>query len=302
MAISRVSKYVGCLLLVGVLSGCIDHRNPSITPGATDARLRVKTITEELPDNKSWISQLSYDGQGRLVSILAFQTPDSTVARVERTTYQYDGNNLLTQVQRRIVTRQPLSPLSEETYTYTYNGTGQVASLAHAPSGRQLSFGSYSADGKPSSYSRPGSLSGLIISGGGSFTFTGSNLTMHSERLSVRRLGDPPSAPDYGYSFQRTFTYDDRINPFYGVFIIPAPGVDPGGAFPGSPNAFTNTYYGGTDNALTLSPNNVLTQVTTNSNTIVYQYQYNVANLPTARAKTVDGVLAETLRFTYEGY
>ncbi len=282
--------------------GCIDHRNPSITPGATDVRLRVKTITEELPGNKSWISQFSYDGQNRLASILAFQTPDSTVARVERTTYQYDGNNLLTQAQRRIVTRQSFSPLSEETYTYTYNSIGQVAFLAHAPSATQLSFSSYSADGKPSSYSRPFQLSGLITSGGGSFTFTGSNLTMQSDRLSIRRSGDSPSSPDFGYSFQRTFTHDDRINPFYGVFIIPAPGVDPGGALSGGANAFTNTYYGGTDNVLTLSPNNVLTQVTTNSTTTVYQYQYNGANLPTRRITTVDGSVTQTLNFTYETY
>ena len=282
--------------------GCFDHRNTPVAPGETTARLRVKTITQELPDNKSWISQFSYDGQNRLALILAFQTPDSTVARVERTTYQYDGNNLLTQAQRRIVTRQPLSPLREATYTYRYNSIGQVVSLIHAPSDRQLSFGSYSADGKPSSYSRPGSLSGLIISGGGSFTFTGSNLTMHSERFSVRRLGDPPSAPDYGYSFQRTFTHDDRINPFYGVFIIPAPGVDPGGAFPGYANAFTDTYFGGTDNVLTLSPNNVLTQVTTNNSTTVYQYQYNGANLPTRRITAVEGSVTQTLNFTYETY
>lgn len=284
--------------------GCFDHRNMLVAPGETTARLRVKTITQELPDNKNWISQLSYDGQGRLASILAFQTPDSTVARVERTTYQYDGNNLLTQAQRRIVTRQPFSPLSGETYTYTYNSLGQVESLSQSTSTARLTM-NYSADNKLSGYGRSISIGGLSSSGGGSFTFVASDLTKVTERLSIFRTGGAPSSPDLGYSVGKTFTYDDKLNPFYGVFIIPAAGTGPAGMYSGSYNP-SYTYFGGIDNTLNLSPHNVLTEVFSNGVTATYQYQYNTTGLPTVRVKTTSGpnipTAVETLRFDYESY
>jgi len=300
MVITRVSVCLSSLLLAVFLLSCADHLVPIATPGATAARLRVKTITQDLPDNKTWVSQLSYDPQGRLASILAFQTPDSSVARVERTAYQYDTQNRLTQAQRSIVTRQSFNPLDGELYTYTYNSNGQVSSLRQSSS-TVVVTPNYSSDNKPTTYGRSISVSGLTSSGGGgSFTFTSGNLTKSTERLSVFRSGGGPS-PDFGYSVEKSFTYDAKLNPFYGVFVIPAPGAGPAGFYSGSYNPYY-TYFGGIDNTLNLSLNNVLTEVTSTGVSSSYQYQYNAANLPVTRTTVTNGTTTETLRFTYEAY
>ncbi|CCH53707.1 hypothetical protein BN8_02822 [Fibrisoma limi BUZ 3] len=307
MAAPRLIQHLIVFVLFGgLMFACSDHLNPSITPGSRDVRLRVKTITEELPNNKTWVSQFSYDAQGRLAFILAFQTPDSSVARVERTTYQYNAQNQLTQAQRRIVTRQPAFPLDEETLIYTYTATGQVATL-NSTSTALLSF-NYGVDNKPTGFTRSYiGTGGLRVSGGGGFSYTENNVTAASDRHSIIRLGGPPNTPDFGYSLQKTFTYDDKVNPFFGVFFIPAPGVEPSFyTIPSGNYVAKYTYFGGISNVLTLSKNNVLTEITnglgSNSTSSVYQYQYNAANLPTLRTTLTNGSPTETLRFEYETY
>lgn len=286
-----------CLLVIGEFLGCVDHRIPTVIPGAN--RLRVKTITQQInnPTRVNTVSTFSYDGQGRLSLIRAYQMPDSAVAPVEHTVYQYDTQNRLTQVQHSVVRRGS----NAETYTLTYNGAGQLSSLTHSPSTFGVAL-QYNATNQVSTYSKSISVGGLQSSGGGALTFTGNNLTFASEQFSVFRLGGSPSAPPvYGRSISTTFTFDDKINPFYGVFIIPAPGVFIPFAGSGSLGPFY-TLYGGIDNGFNLSQNNVLSVTNANGPTILYSYTYNAANLPTSRTTTTSNAISEILSYEYEPY
>lgn len=285
------------LLLVVELVGCKD--NSTVVTPDTD-RLRMKTITRQITSSASVssVSAFSYDGQGRLSSIMAYQLPDSLVAPVEKTLYQYDTQNRLVQVQHAVVRRGSNS----ETYTLTYNAAGQLTQMANSPSTFTITP-QYNSANQVSGYSRGIGVGGLRSSGGGSFTFTGNNLTGATEDFKVFRSGESPSAPPvYSRLTSTTYTYDDKLNPFYGVFIIPAPGVFL--PFASSPGALSPFYmlYGGLDNTLNLSQNNVLSAVDGNATTTRYSYTYNAANLPTSRTTTTNSTVTEVLRFDYESY
>ncbi|WP_229374917.1 hypothetical protein [Fibrella rubiginis] len=149
-----------------------------------------------------------------------------------------------------------------------------------------------------------------MSTGGGSFTFTGGNLTAVSETFSVFRAGEPSGVPPvYSRALQVTYTYDvSGINPFYGNFIIPAPGV----FLPaGSTSLFGPFYtlYGGIDNPFNLSPRNVETALIvsgTGTTDTRYSYSYNAVGLPTSRTTNVvngtQQLTTEVLRYTYESY
>ncbi|MVM35968.1 hypothetical protein GO755_38500 [Spirosoma sp. HMF4905] len=293
MNTTRLLQGLGSLLLFISFFGCTDHRIPSVTPGAT--RLRVKTITQEGSNGTSKVSAFKYDAQGRLSLIIGYQTPDSSTASLENTIFQYDAQNRLTQAQH-----SQIRPGSyTETYTFTYNGAGQVSGLRNMPS----TFGvgiQYNSANQPSTYTKGINVGGLLSSGSGSFTFTGNNVTASSDLFTVTRLGEPSSAPKYGWSANTTFTYDDKINPFYGVFIIPAPGVFLPSAGVGSFGPFY-TYYGGIDNKLNFSQNNVAS-ATDGGVVTLYSYTYNAADLPTKRVTARGNSVVETLYFEYENY
>lgn len=303
---SRILIYF-TFLLIGGLSACSDHRVPAVAPGSTTTRLRVKTLTLDLPDNKAKVSLFRYDAQGRLSSILTYQTPDSTVSEIEYSNYQYDGQNRLTELRREAVLHPRGSgPNLVERYLYTYNAAGRVSEVDNV-NGFSVRL-SYGADNRLVSASRGFRTGGLIISGSDSFTFTGNNLTAYQTGFTIAGHGGPAFS---GGGSSSTFTHDDKINPFYGVYVIPAP----------FPNGFINltfsprlaeTYFGGTDNVLNLSENNVLNRVfavSSGASSVTNQYQYNAANLPTVRVRTTTitnsfgtTVTVETLRFGYESY
>ena len=279
------------LALVGLLS-CQDHRIPDPTPGA--GRLRVKTITQELPDNKAVISAFQYDGQGRLSTILAYQTPDSSVAPVEKTVYQYDSQNRLTQVNRDFIRRGSYT----ERYTLNYNSAGQLAGIGQSPS--QFGVGlQYGSDNRLSGFSKGFSTGGLTYNQNGTFTFTGNNLTYSTIHTRFIRLGEPRPLVDA--TANTTYAFDTKINPFYGVFIIPAPGVFGPNPIFGNIEPYY-TYYGGIDNFLNASQNNVLSAVTEGGTTTLYSYTYNAANLPTKRVTATGSSVTETLYIEYEAY
>lgn len=124
-----------------------------------------------------------------------------------------------------------------------------------------------------------------------------------SEDFKVFRSGESAAAPPAYYRLtSTTYTFDDKLDPFYGVFIIPAPGVFL--PFASSPGALSPFYmlYGGIDNTLNLSQNNVLSAVSSNGTTTQYSYTYNAANLPASRTTTLNSVVTEVLRFGYESY
>lgn len=283
------------LLLVGELSSCIDHRIPVVTPGVN--RLRVKTITQQLTGNASLsiVSAFSYDNQNRLSSILAYQLPDSTAAPVELSVYQYDAQNRLTQLNRNTVRRG----INAELYVYTYNGLGQVGNIMYR-NNLSTSFGgtfslspTYNAVNRVTGAGKSYGTGGLIINEADVVTFTGNNLTAFSANSTGTGMG----APLPPQSLSVTFTHDSNVNPFYGVFVIPAPLVyaaAPSGIIP------FYTYYGGIVNLFNLSQNNVLSAVTSSGATTTYAYTYNASNLPVTRITTVGGSVAEVLRYDYE--
>ncbi|GAB3755336.1 hypothetical protein [Spirosoma pomorum] len=116
-----------CLFVASEFMGCSDHQGQVVTPGVN--RARVKTITQVTGTaSVSMISAFSYDVQGRLNLITAYQLPDSAVAPVENTMYQYDSQSRLIQVRHTVVRRGANS----ETYTLTYNSANQVAELSNS--------------------------------------------------------------------------------------------------------------------------------------------------------------------------
>ncbi|QMW05277.1 hypothetical protein [Spirosoma foliorum] len=281
------------LLLVGFF-GCKDHLNPAIAPG--DSRIRIKTITQDGGSNTSKVSAFKYDAQGRLSLIIGYQALDSSTTSVENTVFQYDSQSRLTQAQHSVVRRGSTT----ETYMFSYNSAGQLSGLLNSPSTYTIGL-QYNTANQVSTYTKAIAVGGLVSSGGGSFTFTGSNLTSSSEKFTVRRIGEPSTFPPvYGRSVNTTYTFDDKINPFYGVFVIPAPGVFLPFAGSGVLGPFY-TYYGGIDNSLNMSQNNV-TSAVAGSTTTFYSYTYNVNNLPIRRITTTGGNVVETLTFEYESY
>lgn len=241
------------------------------------------------------MSAFKYDAKGRLSLIVGYQTPDSSIAPIENTVFQYNDQNRLTQVQHAQVRRGSAS----ETYTLTYNGEGQVVGVQNMPSTVSVTI-QYNAANQPSTYTKGLNVSGLTANGNGSFTFTGNNVTASTDLFVVSRLGEPSSAPKYGWSANTTFAYDTKLNPFYGVFIIPAPGVFLPAAGVGSFGPFY-TYYGGIDNQLNFSQNNVASAINGGVVTL-YSYTYNAANLPTKRVTASGNSVLETLYFDYENY
>lgn len=287
---------------VGLLS-CNDHRIPAVTPGSPTDRLRVKSITQETPDQSARadlakkVSLFSYDMQGRLSSMLTFQTPDSTVAPVELSHYTYDAQNRLTQLRHEIVRRSGADPKPYELYVYDYNMAAQVAKLDY--SNNNLGEGDpiwkvtfqYSPDNWLRSSVKSYNLTPISYTENSEYTFTGKNLT---KVVTATRLFRSPATTITG-SETINFTHDSGLNPFYGVFVIPAPYT-----------AFSNphlgildyyTYYGGFDNVLNLSKNNVISAGST-----TYAYTYNSANLPLTRTTTTDGKVTEILQYDYESY
>ena len=297
--------------MAGGLYTCADHRFPDITPGSTVARLRVKTLTEELPNNLARVSAFRYDGQSRLSSVISYQTPDSSVAPVQYGVYQYDGQNRLTQLRRESVPfprpqSNPFYPV--EQYSYSYNAMGQVSQISYL-NGLTWAYTYNSANQLASAttgYSHPR----FTIEGNLQFTFTGRNLTQTTGGTGIRFQGMPPgSFTGFPGVSSATYTHDDKVNPFYGVYVIPSAlrGFVNILLSPSTPGAL----FGGTDNVLTLSQNNVLSETPPAGSfgeSITYQYQYNAANLPTVRIRTStfpppnNTVTVETLRFEYETY
>ncbi|MDB5239693.1 MAG: hypothetical protein JWP57_318 [Spirosoma sp.] len=317
MTTSRLFTYL-MLFMVGGLLSCSDHPIQSlVTPGSTANRLRVKTLTEDLPNNQTKVSLFRYDVQGRLSQILAYQTPDSTVSAIEYSNYTYDQQNRLTGLRREAV-QYPRPRDNQqnrvEQYIYTYNPAGQLTEINYV-NGFRVGF-SYNSSGQLVSSNRSFSdpIANISLSGSNSFIFTGNNLsTLNSNSFASLR------GPVFSSESVTTYTHDHKVNPFYSVLVIPAPSKGFINLMTGGPAFPVETYFGGVDNVLNLSRNNILSEVTNSTSTqnfinptsstlsTIYQYQYNAANLPTVRTKTTTPALnstvtVETLRFEYESY
>lgn len=304
------------ITLLGV--ACSDHRIPAVSPGLSTTKLRVKSITHltGLPENQVKVSQFQYDDRGRLLTVIAYQVADSSQGPVERNTYQYDGQNRLIQ-HKRIITRPLSYKGTTEQHHLTYNSVGLIDQITYA-----------------NDIDSPGTLK-LIYTYQPQFNHA--NKLTSSAKITSQTFFQN-AFPDYliqadvhlsaiqftgdnltSYHFQNTFatgsllnivdsdnalTYDDKINPFYGIYLIPLPL----GYIQDIRNGFFfyPAYYGGLDNLLIASRNNVLTETTSNAPSLTtYAYTYNGAGLPLTRIKKIltnAASVEEKLRFEFESY
>jgi YD repeat-containing protein len=301
MTTNRFRVHLASLLLVAGLSSCADHLKPEPGPD----RLRVKTLTQTSSDAPGIrkVSTLTYDGQGRLSAILAYQSPDSTLVPVEQNTYQYDALNRLTKHRRQFYRRPLILPSSlpdllYEEEEYVYGPTGPPTQLLYfnntggGPLWYTVDLAYSSTTGRLlSARQRLSPTNGVSYRVYRTFTFTGDNITSVDADYSFCAMGGPCNTG----LVTSAYTFDDKLNPFYGVYVIPIP---TGRVIPVLGGILTTEdYYGGVDNLFNLSRNNVLT-----GNGPVYTYTYNSANLPTSRSTTDRFGLTTTLTFDYETY
>ncbi|WP_138993145.1 DUF4595 domain-containing protein [Larkinella sp. C7] len=284
-----------CLVLTIGFFSCSDHRIPAVSPGSVTDRQRIKKIIREGPDQTAKVSLFQYDTLGRLSSIFTFQTPDSTVSPVETTVFAYNAQNRLTEARRDISERTGSAPFQYEIYTYTLNEAGQVVELRYVNNVSEdniwLVHLQYHPDNRLKGSVKSFDPGGIRYRQTSSYVFTGNNLTAATINEYLFRV-----ITLYDVTRTAVFTYDSKVNPFYGLYIIPAPFT---GRLsdPHSGSLSYYTYYGGVDNLLTLSQNNMLSDGST-----TYTYTYNSSNLPTSRIRATPHESIETLHYEYETY
>ena len=320
MKTTSIIRHLVWVLFAMTLLACSDHRIPADTPGLSNARLRVKTLThvsglsDRQANNVVKVSSFQYDAQGRLSSIVAYQLLDSSSGPVERNTYQYDAQNRLILHQRKI-TRPSFYTGTMEQHQITYNSDGQAATIKYfndtdSPGTLALGFTSSSQFTTANRLQSNQKIlnPAFVLSGGGgvqqradkllsNIIFDGDNLASFHLQAIYNDFGSAISITDSDYKF----TYDDQVNPFYGLYIIPVPTgliIDIRNR-----NYDARTYYGGLDNWQNLSRNNVLKYETYNASAFTYQYTYNAAHLPTSRTIITDyGLTVEKINYEYESY
>lgn len=310
MVVSRLRHYWVLPVLLAVVAACQspqadpDPTNPTSSiaqvavPGSAAARLRVKSIREALSGNNERLTTFTYDRDGRLSGVQAVQTPDSTWATTERNYYQYDAKNQLIKHQHQIVVPTSytlVAPLAEE-HQFDYNTDGQLTEIRYKasngvplrPNQTIVDLSELEASGRLGYVLRPVYDAAKKVIGSqkayywqstsatyvNDYSYTGDLVTGVRTLMTIN--GTTSSPQTYALS------YDTKINPFYGVYVVP-------GYFGGIANLFLNLS--------TLSPNNI-----TRVEGVSYRYEYNSANLPSVRYTVTDDKVIQTLRFTYESY
>ena len=269
-----------------------------------------------LPENQIKVSQFQYDNQGRLSTVIAYQVADSSQGPVERNTYQYDAQNRLIEP-KRVIKRPFFYKGTIEQHQLTYNFAGQVDQITYAndtdspgtlkliytyrpqfnlanklTSSTKLTNPTFFQNAYPQYLIQSDVRLSNVI-------FTSDNLTSYHYQNSFA-TGSLLNTVDS----DNTLTYDDKINPFYGIYLLPIPL----GYIQDIRNGlyFFQAYYGGLDNLFTTSRNNVLTEVTSNAPSLTtYEYTYNSANLPLTRIKRIptnSASVEDKISFEYESY
>ncbi|GLU57092.1 hypothetical protein [Dyadobacter frigoris] len=287
METNGILKWFFVLLFTLVLS-CTDHLPPQ--------NLRIKSITQTLPNSNGVanITEFNYDNAGRLSYLKSYQTPDSNAAVRATTIYTFDGNNMLLAVTRNF------SDLKTEKYQFTYNQAGQINKLDYMATADDVYNMTFEYNGNLLAGSkRKFSFSSVSFDKSIIYNFSNDNLGSAS---SITTFTKNVSSVTNSVS---TYTYDDKINPFYGNFIIPAPN---GPARPSQGNFNYYTYYGGIDNFLSLNRNNIVSESIAENYNATYEYTYNIQGLPLSRITRKKngpqdaGFVDETLVFVYETY
>jgi len=281
-----------CSILPLVLISCTDHHEPGLD------KMRVRTLTREIPAEPGvkYISLLQYDSQGRLGTVFSYQTPDSAISQTQTSSYQYDQQGRLSQMDRT------LSQGGSERYVYSYDQTGKSSKIRYTGADNEFydfTF-NYDSDGSLLSTRRYFNyFSALSFEQVHAYTFSLGNVSSLVSTTTVVK-----AVP--GTSIVATLlVYDGHPNPFYGVVLIPAPTKI--GA-PSTGNFGQYTYYGGIDNFLHMSKNNLVLSLVKGFSQTSYEYTYNASGLPVSRRTLVKAmldqpaVLLETLLYEYENY
>lgn len=283
-----------CLALILVSLSCTEHENPEPQP----EQFRIKSLSRTSPDepNVKYVSSFKYDADGRLASIYTYQTPDSATSPTETSTYQYDSQNRVSQMDR------VLSKGGSERYAYTYNQAGKPDKIKYTGGTNDyydLIF-TYDPSSQLSASNRSFNFSNTIsYLQDNAYVFTSGNLSKVTTTTTVVR-----TVPSSG-TFNTEFVYDDHPNPFLDAPVIPAPSKI---ATPSMGSFNYYTYYGGVDNLLQLSKNNLLSATTDALSQITYAYTYNAQGLPESRTTSQKATpsspvfILEVLEYGYEEY
>ncbi len=276
------------LLLISLLVACSDHRFPGLAPN----RLRLKTLTEVIGSNQL-ISEFIYDGQGRLSNIKTYR---KDTARLEYTSYVYDNQNKLTQLQRTIQTHLTPDPPRTKTDSYTFSyGTGnQITEIRYTNN----AVDSLNFICKPT-YNTANQIVGNSVESFNGYQFNQftTQFTYTNKNLTTARITFLPT----GQVSEFNFTYDTKVNPFYGIIMpIATLNLDPVTISPVSVFVYP-AKNDGIANLMSLNQNNP-----TSDGYYDFVYTYNNLGLPTSRtafrAGFPDRIVMGTLNFEYESY
>ncbi|GAB4049976.1 hypothetical protein [Spirosoma litoris] len=245
--------------LAGSLFSCTDHRlggtlspvklrlktiqsGAAITTYAYDSQNRLATITK----SDGSLNALSYDDAGKQYTYFSEypKASDQTTGLITLYPYNLSGTSF-SATQYPIVNSATFFPVKNATFSYGFDTNKHLT-------------GFYKSDGADNASAR----------GGASYTFVGENISTSSPFFG--RTTSP------AYSYQ----YDDKINPFFGLFD---PAIDPVQRF--SRNNVVKADY----------PSNTAMSMT-------YEYEYNQQNLPTKRTTKQAGTITEVTTYTYESY
>ncbi|MVM33595.1 hypothetical protein GO755_26390 [Spirosoma sp. HMF4905] len=254
------------LLLVPIaLFSCNDHRlGGSLSP----VRLRLKTTNDG-----TTLVTYNYDSQNQPASITRNQITSSIMhgdpQRVLTDSDPYATNVFYirnsAQANSTVIVFPPV--LSNTSFLATEYGRFNTGKIFFNVPVRKYTY-DFDTSGR---LTRISDFSDAPDINGASYEYTGENITKENVFTSA----------GHGDVYTNTFTYDDKINPFYGL-------LDP------QINA-----------RLRFSRNNILTLQSAGRGAVpntTYAYEYNAQGLPTKLTTTVNGNQSGITTFTYESY
>ena len=283
------------LLLLSIVLSCTDHFPPDPLPN----HQRIKKITQTLPDEPgiTYITNFSYTPQGdSLKQLQSYKVPDDPQGLYPVVTRYSFRSGGAVDVQRNFTSLFP-----GEFFGYLVNAEGKALQINYynKQNDNYLMFFTYNGSQLESSR-KTFKFSSVSFEQKIWYFFAGNNLS--SVKYETTLVKNIPSVTNS----ESQFTYDDKVNPFYGMLVIPASNV--GAATPTTGNFYQYTFAAGLDNFMHLSRNNVLSEKSSTLSETTYSYEYNADGLPTKRITMKKNTpqdqpyVAETIIIEYETY
>ena len=281
------------LLLLSIVLSCTDHFPPEPLPN----HQRIKKITQTLPDEPgiTHVTDFFYKPTGdSLSSLKSYQMPDPKAGLPATTTYSYRADGVIVNKVFDNI------PYPGELYVLKNYLSGQVGQLNYydSQSDNYTMYFTYNGN-QLESTRRTFKTSGVSFEQKIWYFFNNNNLDSANYETSIERNTTTVSKS------KSEFTYDDKVNPFYEMRIIPAPND---AASPTTGNFNHYTFAGGLQSFMHLSRNNVLSEKSSTLSETTYSYEYNADGLPTKRITMKKNTpqdqpyVAETIIIEYETY